>query len=117
MELSGKVIKLLETQQIVSKKNGKTYLKHSFVLETQEQYPKKVVMTVMGEGMEKWNRMGIVEGGSYNVSFDIDAHEYNGKWYNEVSAWKAVNLSGNANNANANNAAPQVNPNNDDVPF
>ena len=23
-----------------------------------------------------------------SVSFDIDAHEYNGKWYNQTNAWK-----------------------------
>ena len=26
------------------------------------------------------------------VSFDIDAHEYNGRWFNDIRAWRAVPL-------------------------
>lgn len=95
MDLTGKVIKVLGVQEFTSRKpekQGVVYKRFSFVLETQSQYPKKTVFTVMGE--DRWNQMGIVVGGEYQVSFDIDAREYNGRWYNDVSAWKAVRVDG-----------------------
>lgn len=90
MELTGKVIKVLEPMSGTSAKSGEKWVKNSFVLETGGQYPKKAVFTVFGE--DKWQKMGIVVNGDYRVSFDIDAHEWNGRWFNEVSAWAAVRL-------------------------
>jgi hypothetical protein len=26
------------------------------------------------------------------VSFDLDAHEYNGRWFNSVTAWKVESI-------------------------
>ena len=92
MELTGKVIKVLEPMSGTSAKSGEKWVKNSFVLETAGQYPKKAVFTVFGE--DKWQKMAIVVNGDYRVSFDIDAHEWNGRWFNEVSAWAAVRLDG-----------------------
>ena len=92
MELTGKVIKVLEPMSGTSAKSGEKWVKNSFVLETGGQYPKKAVFTVFGE--DKWQKMAIAVNGDYRVSFDIDAHEWNGRWFNEVSAWAAVRLDG-----------------------
>lgn len=97
MEIQGKVIVVLEPQRFVSQKNGKSYVTHSFVLETGGQYPKRILLKVMSDSDEKFNAMGIVVGGTYNVSFDVDAREYKGKWYNDVQAWKATRLDVSAN--------------------
>ena len=91
MELTGKCIKVLPPLSGKSARTGETWNKYSFVLEVPNgQYSKKTVFTVFGK--DKWDRMGIVEGGQYQVSFDIDAREYNGNWYNDIAAWKAVRL-------------------------
>lgn len=95
MEISGKVIKILDVQSFTSKKpekQGVVYKRYSFVLEVGGNYPKRTVFTVLGE--DKWKQFGIVEGGDYQVSFDIDAREWNGKWFNDVQAWKVVSISG-----------------------
>lgn len=34
--------------------------------------------------------MNIQIGAEMTVSFDIDAHEYNGRWFNDIRAWRAV---------------------------
>lgn len=83
MELVGKVISILDPQSGVSSKGE--WWRGGFVIETNEQYPKKCVFTVFGK--EKWDKMGIVVGATYNVSFDIDAREFNGRWFNDVQAW------------------------------
>ena len=57
-----------------------------FVLETHDTYPKKMVFSVFGA--DRLQRFGIQVGQEVNVSFDIDAHEYNGRWFNSIRAWK-----------------------------
>lgn len=103
MEIQGKVIAILEPQRFVSQKNGNEYVTTVFVIETQGQYPKKVAMKVMGE--DKFKQMGIVVDGTYTVSFDIESREWNGKWFTEASAWKAVRIDG----AQVQQQAPRAN--------
>lgn len=93
MEIQGNVIKILDTQKFVSKKDGNEYVKNAFVVETVGQYPKRVCFTVMGA--DKWGVMSIVEGKSYSVSFDVESREWQGKWFTDCMAWKAVSLENN----------------------
>ena len=92
MEISGKVVAILEPQSFVSQKNGNTYVTNVFIIETQGQYPKKVAFKVMGE--DKFKQMQIVVGGFYNVSFDVESREWQGKWFTECQAWRAVRMDG-----------------------
>ena len=131
MEISGKVVKILDPVRFVSKKDGNEYYRHSFVIETGGQYPKHVAFTVLGD--EKFKTMGVEVGGMYNVSFDIDAREWQGRWFNDISAWRVVRVDNLASNTVAQpvvmptNAtpvtpsnvvsAPQVQQTNDDLPF
>lgn len=95
MEITGKVIAVLEPQVFTSQKNGKTYYTNHFVLENKQgQFTKKILFKVMAESDEKFRQMGIAVGGTYNVSFDVDAREYKGRWYNEILAWKVMRLDG-----------------------
>lgn len=92
MEIQGKVIAILEPQRFVSSKNGKEYVTTVFVIETPGHYPKKVAMKVMGE--DKFKQMGIVMGGTYNVSFDVESREWQGKWFTECQAWRTQRMDG-----------------------
>lgn len=94
MEISGKIVKVLDTQRFVSQRNGNEYVKNVFVIETQGNYPKRVAFSVMGE--DKFTQMGIVVGGMYNVSFDVESREWQGKWFTECSAWRAHRIDGDA---------------------
>ena len=91
-DITGKVIAILEPQRFVSSKNGNEYVTTVFVIETQGQYPKKVAMKVMGE--DKFKQMGIVMGGTYNVSFDVESREWKGKYYTECQAWRTQRVDG-----------------------
>jgi hypothetical protein len=105
MELTGKVIAILEPQSFTSKKDGNVYITTVFVIETQGQYPKKVAFKVMGE--DRFKGMQIVVGHNYNVSFDVESREWQGKWFTECSAWKAICIDGqNANTQQAQTASP-----------
>lgn len=92
MEIQVKIVNVLPVQTFTSSKTGNSYAKYTFVGETAGQYPKKIAFTVMGE--DKFNQMGIVVDGTYNVSFDVESREWQGKWFTEASAWKAVRIDG-----------------------
>ena len=86
MEITGKVIAIPEKKSGVAKSSGRTWASQEFVIETQEAYPKKVCIEVFGE--ERIKEFDIKMMDELTVSFDVDAHEYNGKWYNKLRAWK-----------------------------
>lgn len=92
MEIQGKVVAVLNPQSYTSQKNGNTYVTNQFVIETQGQYPKKVAFKVVGE--DKFAQMQIAVGGFYNVSFDVESREWQGKWFTECQAWRAVRMDG-----------------------
>lgn len=86
MEITGKIIKVLELRGGTSQRTGNAWKSQEYVIETSENYPRKCVFRVFGE--DKINNFGIKEGENLTVSIDIDAHEYNGRWFNDISAWK-----------------------------
>ena len=85
MELSGKVIAVLEPRGGVSK-TGNAWKVQEYVIETHEQYPRKMCFDVFGE--DKINQFNIQIGEELTVHFDIDAREWQGRWFNSIRAWK-----------------------------
>ncbi len=88
MEITGKIIAALEPRGGVSARTGNSWKSQEFVIETHDQYPKKCMFRVFGE--DRLNEMKIQVGEELTVSFDIDAREYNGRWYNDISAWRVT---------------------------
>lgn len=86
MEISGKIIAALPPRGGVSARTGNNWKIQEFVIETHEQYPRKCMFNVFGE--DRLKEMNIQVGEELTVSFDIDAREYNGRWYNDIRAWK-----------------------------
>ncbi len=86
MEVSGKIIQKLPLQQGESKASGKPWALQAYVLETQEQFPRKVHFEVFGEQRIKDNPCEIDD--LVTVSFDIESREFNGRWYTSIRAWK-----------------------------
>ena len=83
MELQGKVIAVLPARSGVSARGE--WKSQSFVIETHDSFPRKMVFDVFGEA--RLTRFNIQLGQEVNVSFDIDAHEYNGRWFNNIRAF------------------------------
>ena len=88
MEITGKIIAVLPAQGGVSQRTGNPWKSQDYVIETHDTYPKKCCFRVFGE--DKINQFNIQMGEEMTVSFDIDSHEYQGRWFNDVRAW-AVN--------------------------
>lgn len=90
MELTGKIIKVFETRSGVSQSTGNSWASQEAVLGIPGQYPKHMVFTIFGE--ERINRAALFVGMDANVQFDIDAHEYKGRWFNSINAYNVINV-------------------------
>lgn len=106
MELSGRIIAVLRERSGMSARGE--WKVQSFVIETHEQYPHKMVFSVFGA--ERLQRFNIKENDEVTVFFDIDAHEYQGRWFNDIRAFDVRQLDAAAAQAagQAAAAAPQT---------
>ena len=117
MELKGTVISVLELQSGQGK-NGE-WKKQEYVIEynIESDYPKKMLFNLWGDKIAESN---IQVGQEIKVVFDIDCREYNGRWYNDVKAWKIEQLGAQENNQKAENKSSFEQPSGestDDLPF
>lgn len=83
MEITGKIIAVLP-QATGQGKNG-TWRSQDYVLETADQYPKKVCFNLFND---KIDQFPLAIDDQVNVSFDVESREFNGRWYTTVRAWK-----------------------------
>lgn len=89
MEIQGKVIAVLPERSGISARGE--WKSQTYVIEIQEQYPKKMAFDVCGA--DRIANFGIQFGEVINVSFDIDAHEYQGRFFNQIRAWNVTKVS------------------------
>lgn len=92
MELQGKVITALPQRSGTSQRGE--WVAQDFVIETHDTYPRKMVFSVFGA--DRLQRFNIQIGQEVLVAFDIDAHEYNGRWFNSVRAFDVRQVDPNA---------------------
>lgn len=88
MDITGKIIAVLPTRSGTSAK-GTQWSSQTAVIETHEQYPKKVAFDVLGDKIAEFH---LQVGEEVTVSFDINAREFNGKWFNSVNAWRVTRV-------------------------
>lgn len=85
LSIKGKIEKILPEEKGVSKA-GNQWVKQEFVIETADQFPRKVCFTLFND------KVGLVAnvnpGDEVDVSFDVESREYNGKFYHNLNAWK-----------------------------
>lgn len=85
MEVTGKIVAVMPANSGQSQRTGQTWMSQQYVLEVPGMYPKRMVFEVFGE--DRIKKFNVQQGMEATVSFEIDAHEYNGRWFNEVRAW------------------------------
>ena len=88
MELTGRIIAVLQANSGVSNRTGNPWMSQEYVIEVPGQYPRKCVFRIFGE--DRIKQFNIQQGEDITVQFDIDAHEYNGRWFNEIRAYNVV---------------------------
>ena len=83
VELTGKLIQLLPPQSGNSARG--TWNKQEFVIETNDQYPKKICISAWNERASEVTQIPV--GTPVKVAVNIESREYNGRWYTDVRVW------------------------------
>ena len=91
MEFTGKIIAILQPRGGVSKASGNEWKAQEYVIEDHGQYPRKMCFDVFGA--DKIEQFNIQMGEELTVSFDIDARQWQDRWFNSIRAWKVERVS------------------------
>ena len=106
--IEGRISQILPLESGVGK-TGKEWKRQNFILNTDEQYPKKICFSLSNDNVDRYN---LNQNDNVKVWVDIESREYNSRWYTDVRAWK-VEIK-----ANTSPHQPQPEPQaNDDLPF
>jgi hypothetical protein len=118
LKFTGILTHILPVQQGTSKA-GKDWKKLQFIVEEEKnQYPQKMVFTMMDadkiDDFLKFKKVGA----TVEVSFNFDAREYQGKWYGDVKAWNVFSTSKKETSKEERiSNAVTIEKNDDDLPF
>ncbi|BAQ92980.1 hypothetical protein [uncultured Mediterranean phage uvMED] len=83
--IKGTITRALKTETGTTQA-GKDWSKRSFVVTTEDKYPKEVCFTLFGEKVELLKHHEV--GSNVTVHFNLSSREYNGKYYHNIDAWK-----------------------------
>ena len=97
MEFTGKIIAILPPRGGVSKTSGNEWKSQEYVIENHDQYPRKMCFDVFGA--DKIEQFNIQMGEELTVSFDVDARQWNDRWFNSIRAWKVERVRRSASSA------------------
>jgi len=97
MEIRGRIIQDLPLQQGTSAA-GRAWKKQEFILETFDQYPRKVIFTIFGDKVDQLGpqfatyRQNMTD---VTVSFDLESRSFMGRdgverWSTEVRPWRIL---------------------------
>ncbi len=103
LEITGKLYKILG-EQTGAGKNG-SWVKQEFVIETMEQYPKKVCCSAWGDKVANLKSLNL--GDQIKVSFNLESREYNERWYTDIRAWKIETVTGGGDSTSSTPAKKQ----------
>lgn len=90
LQIEGKVIAVMPIISGTSKA-GNQWSKQEFVVETMDQYPRKVCMQLMGDKIDRFANL-IQESNILEIDFDVESREYNGRYYTNVIAYDMRHL-------------------------
>ena len=81
-------VRLGQYTEGTSQSTGKEWRKQDVVFETLGDYPKTIVITFFNDKADA--TQNLVEGAVYEVNFDIESREFNGKYYTNLNGWLIV---------------------------
>lgn len=89
LEIVGKLVAILPEVGGVSQRGE--WKKQEFVIETTEQYPKKVCISAWGDKVADIQAKPLES--LIKVYFNLESREYNGRWFSDIRAWKIETVS------------------------
>ena len=86
MEITGKIRAILPAQSGVSQRTGNTWMSQEYVMDyfwwQNQTQPSQMLFKVFGEDRIKQWHLQLND--EVKINFHIEAHEYDGRWFNEV---------------------------------
>ena len=86
MKITGKVVAVMIPRQGISKSTGNEWMTQEYVIETLDQYPRRIVFEVFGK--DRIQEFNIQYNELIDVHIDINAQQWQQRWYNTIRAWK-----------------------------
>jgi hypothetical protein len=114
MELEGKISVVMPAASGVSQSTGNQWMSQEYVMAyywfPNQTNPSYIVMRVFGE--DRIKQFNLQPNDEVRVRFHIEAHEYNGRWFNEtrIDAVTFVGASASKNPQQTNQPAQQAIP-------
>ena len=87
MEIVGIVVKKLGESSGTSAKTGMPWRNAEFLVEVPGEYKRHINFRVRDGQYNLIARFEALIEKTATVSFNIDAHEHEGRWFNEINAW------------------------------
>lgn len=122
LELTGRIIEIHTPNKGVSQRTGNAWMTQEYVLETEDQYPRKVPFEIFGEDRIRQFSIQMYE--RVTIQFNVEGNEYNGRWYVKVKCYNVVRQQEQKEEVYEQPApaaqplfAEQQQPQNDDLPF
>lgn len=114
-QAKGKIFEIGLKESGVSKA-GKEWSKIDFVIDTDEQYSKKVCFTLFNDNCELIMDKSVGE--MVDVTFNVESKNYNGRWFANVTAYGVASLEQTNSDTEENTSEePEENEEGDDLPF
>ena len=88
MEVTGKLVKVLDLESGVSK-SGKEWQKQSVVIDTGGEFNNLTAVSAFGDKVEKLNRLEL--GMDVTILCNVYSREYNGKYYHNIDGYHFTN--------------------------
>ena len=105
IKIIGTIEKLMPISKGISS-TGREWVKQDIVMSMANgQFVKHFTAAVMGQ--ERIDNFKLRVGDNIVAYLDIDAKEYNGRWYNSINIWKVERVGANGNNNDASNGSQQ----------
>ena len=86
MDLTGTIVAVLPAQSGVSQSTGNAWKSQEYVIDyfwwPNQTQASKIVMRVFGE--ERIKQFNLQQNDEVKIRFHAEAHEYNGRWFNEI---------------------------------
>ena len=86
LEIEGKVLLILPEQSGTSAA-GKAWVKQELVIETEDQFPKKVCVAGMGDKIVPVIK-SLTVGQKVTVHINVESKEFNGRWFSNINVWR-----------------------------
>lgn len=87
MEVIGILLQKTSEREGISQKNGAHWKFNEYLLEVPGAFPRHINFRVSDGQVGRVARFDSLIGKNVTVSFDIDAHKYEDRWFNELTAW------------------------------